>query len=327
MVVEELFKASWAEKRPAYSLFLGVFFTLLSFLTSFLLFRDTPNFIGISTILFIVILVVPTINKLFDIEEKIEVKENLNFFRKHEHIIDFFVYFFIGVFLVLFLIALLKPNMVFSQQQLYSLKSTVISDGRRLPPPPLEARDSEQIAKLFKNNLYVMGIAFVLSLFYGAGALFLITLNASIFASAIAGAVSGTFAKIGLVSGALYAVCNLGIIFLHMIPEVSGYLLAAIAGGVLSHAFIREKIGSKNFKIVLKDAFILLFISAIVLIIAAVTENEISRKLLISDSCSKSAWIIAALLSLIIFIIVVFEILRIKKVFHKRYNRNYNRKL
>ena len=46
-------------------------------------------------------------------------------------------------------------------------------------------------------------------------------------------------------------------------------LLAAIAGGVLSHAFLREKIGSKNFRIVSIDAVVLLLIAAVVLLVAA----------------------------------------------------------
>ena len=56
MVVEELFKTKWAEKRPSYSLYLGVLLTIISFVTSYLIFNKTPSFIGISTILFTVIL-------------------------------------------------------------------------------------------------------------------------------------------------------------------------------------------------------------------------------------------------------------------------------
>src|SRR3989338_4514015 len=149
MVVEELFKTRWAEKRPAYSLFLGVFFALVSFITSYLLFRDAPNFIGISTMLFIVMMVIPTVNKLFDREEKLEVKEKLSFFIKHEHIIDFFIYFFIGVFIVLFVIALIKPNMVFSEEQLYNIQTSIVEEGRKLPPPPTLGSEGKEILRLF----------------------------------------------------------------------------------------------------------------------------------------------------------------------------------
>lgn len=312
MVVEELFKARWIEKRPTYSIFLGLLFTLISFFTSFLLFKETPNFIGISTILFTVILVVPTVNKLFDIEERIEVKEKLSFFKKHEHIIDFFIYFFIGVFIVLFVIGLTKPSFVFSEQQLYNIQAGIFEEGRKLPLPPMGSERNE-ISRLFKNNMYIMVILFILSLFYGSGALFLITLNASIFASALANIVRSNLPNLGFLSVYSFTLCNLGIMFFHMIPEVSGYLLAAIAGGVLSHAFIREKIGSKNFKIVLTDAFILLLIAITVLLLAAFIENEISKKLFTSDICVNSQFSIIFVFGLILLGIVLFEVLRKKK--------------
>ena len=151
MIVEKLIKAKWLEKRASYSFFLGVFFSLVSFFTSILLFKDTPKFIGISTILFTVILVVPIVSRLFDMEEKLEVREKTSFLRKHEHIIDFFIYFFIGVFIVLFAIALPRPNLVFSEQQLYNIQADIIEESRKLPPPPLGS--GNEILRIFKNNL------------------------------------------------------------------------------------------------------------------------------------------------------------------------------
>jgi hypothetical protein len=158
-----------------------------------------------------------------------------------------------------------------------------------------------------------MIISFILSLFYGAGALFLITLNASIFASALANVIKNNLPGIGFFSVYSFTLCNLGIMFFHMIPEVSGYLLAAIAGGVLSHAFIREKIGSKNFKIVLTDSFILLLIAIAVLFLAAFVENEISKKLFTSNICVNSQFLIISILGLIILGIVLFEVMRKKR--------------
>src|SRR3990167_2365975 len=235
MVVEELFKAKWVEKRPVYSFLLGVFFTIISLFTSMILFRNTPNFIGISTILFTVILIVPTVNKLFDLEEKIEVKKNISFFKKHEHIIDFFIYFFIGVFIVLFVVALISPGIVLSEQQLYSIETKVVQEGRKLPPPPAMGQESE-LLRIFRNNVYVMLISFVLSLFYGSGALFLITLNASIFASALARVVKVSIGGLGIWESIVYVFCHISVMFMHTIPELASYFLAAIAGGVMSKA-------------------------------------------------------------------------------------------
>jgi len=143
--------------------------------------------------------------------------------------------------------------------------------------------------------------------------LFLITLNASIFASALSNIVRSNLPNLGFLSVYSFTLCNLGVMFFHMIPEVSGYLLAAIAGGVLSHAFIREKIGSKNFKIVLMDSFILLFTAVAFLLVAAFIENEISKKLFTSDICVNNQFAIILVFGLILLGIVLFEIMRKKK--------------
>ncbi|MAE42783.1 hypothetical protein CMO93_03355 [Candidatus Woesearchaeota archaeon] len=337
MVVEELFKTRWAEKRPAYSVFLGVILTIIAFITSYALFRQTPHFIGISTILFIVILVIPTVNKLFDREEKLEVKEKLSFFVKHEHIIDFFIYFFIGVFIVLFVIALIVPHMVFSEQQLYNIQSNVQKkvdvqkeEGgriRHLPPPPPFGTKKDEMVRIFKNNMYVMVIAFILSVFYGTGALFLITLNASIFAFALANVVRIYLPSAGFLSAYSFTLCNLGIMFFHMIPEVAGYLLAAIAGGVLSHAFLREKIGGKNFRIVLLDSIVLLIAAIVILVMAAIIEIQISKKLFTENVCIESQFVVILITILVVIGIIVFEFIRKTKHTGKKLTAKKSKKL
>ena len=167
-----------------------------------------------------------------------------------------------------------------------------------------------EMYRIFKNNLYVMGIAFILSLFYGSGALFLTTLNGSIFASALASAVKMKLQTVSPFLTYAFISCNVSIMFFHMIPEVASYLLAAIAGGVLSKAFIREKFLSKNFKKVLKDAFILLIAAFIVLVIAMLIEINISKKLFIANVCVNYSYLIILVSLLIIGAVVFFEVFR-----------------
>jgi uncharacterized membrane protein SpoIIM required for sporulation len=316
MVVEELFKTKWVEKRPFYSFLLGVFFAIISFVTSYFLFWRSPQFIGVSTILFTVALVIPTINKLFDREERLEAREKLKFFIRHEHFIDFFVYFFIGFFLILFLIAMVQPTLILTKEQLYDLNAPANEPGRQLPLPPGSQTDYGNTIGVFKNNMFVLFISFTLSLFYGAGAIFLITLNASIFASTLAKVIKGNLIGLGFISISTLTLCNLGIFLFHGIPEVAGYILAAIAGGVLSHAFVREKFGGKRFKSVLIDSVILLLVGIALLIFAAVVEVGISKQLYASDVCSSNGIQIILILILIISSVILIESLR-----NKRYRR------
>ncbi len=307
MVFEDLIKERWLEKRPAWSAIIGTFFTIISFGTSYFLFRQNPSFIGISTIFFTLVLVLPLVNKLFDLEEKKEAKEKLRFFSKHEHIIDFFIYYFVGVFIAFFIIAMASPDMVFAGFQ----QSVKVNTG--LPPPPVHGMFANETANIIMHNLGVLVIAFILSLFYGAGALFLITLNASIFASALVYAVRTNLPASGFVSIYSFTLCNLGIMFLHMIPEVAGYLLAAIAGGVLSHAVIREKMGSPGFKSVLVDSIIIFLMSIGFIILAGILEIEVSREFVREAACHSNQWVTLLIFGIVLSLLVAFEVIRKKR--------------
>jgi len=335
MVVEKLFKGKWTERKVLYSLILGVIFSLLGFFTSFLLFKGTPNFIGITTVIFTVLISIPSINKLFEQEEMIETKGKKSFWKEHEGIIDFFQYFFLGVFLVFFIIGLINPNFILSEKHLFgaetdtgTIKKLDSTKSKLSPPPPpptFQAIENTRFFSLdffriFKNNIYVMVIAFILSLFYGSGAIFLIVLNGSIFASELVKVITSTLTT-NLVGIYAFVGCNLGIMFFHMVPEVGSYLIAAIAGGVLSKAIIKEKFMSERFKKVLKDSILLLTLSFIVLFFAALIEVKISKLLFKADVCINSKLVIITSFVLVVFIFLLYELFRKEKLNLKRFLR------
>jgi hypothetical protein len=69
---------------------------------------------------------------------------------------------------------------------------------------------------------------------------------------------------------------------IHLIPEMAGFLLAAIAGGVISKAFAREKFKSLQFSNVAKDATMMLVISCGLIILAAALEVYVTSNLFAS---------------------------------------------
>jgi len=312
-----MFKADWLVKKTQYSVYLGVLCTLIAFATSSLLFSKVPNFIGVATILFAVILTIPSINKVLEFEEKIERRKKSCFFSRHRSIISFFIYFFIGVFIALFTLSLLFPGSVLDQQQYTGVQSSVskaihLPKGFPAPPAPSEA---SEIAGIFKNNIYVLIIAFILSLFYGAGALFLVVLNASIFATTLtetirAKAVAGFFANYALLS------CNLGVMLFHLIPEMGGYLIAAIGGGVLGKAIIKEKFRSEKFYAVVRDSLTLLVISIALLLIGAIVEVSVSKKIFLAGLCSTNSLWIFLIAILLIALVVFLEVKRRRHASH-----------
>ena len=98
--------------------------------------------------------------------------------------------------------------------------------------------------------------------------------------------------------------------FFHLIPEVGSYLLAAIAGGVLGKAILKEKLWSKRFFRIVKDAVILMVLSVIVLYIGAIIEIMISKQLFSLDVCAGNKTIIMLIAAVFVVGVVLFEMLR-----------------
>ena len=270
MVLEQVFKTDWLQRRPIYSIILGFVFTFIALGTSYIFFeRD----ISIAMLFLITLLLLPSLIKLINWEEKIEKKSGAShFFKNHKSIIEIYLFLFIGIFIAYLLIGLASGDVgeVFKQQV------DVLGNGL-VEDKVVSFTADEKLGNffgIFSENLLVALIFFILSLFYGAGAIFLIVWNASVFSAFIVMTMNN------LSRGVPHALGILGVFSLHLIPEVLAFLLAAIAGGVVSRALIKEKWRSKGFSNVFKDATILLVISFVVLLVAALLEAFVSTGLM-----------------------------------------------
>ena len=267
----EQLRVGLIEKRPYAAFFIGMAYVFISFLTSKIFF---PRIISVATLFLVTLLLVPTVIKLLGDEEKRERRDGTrNFFRDHKDIFEVYIFLFIGVFagaLVLGLMTNLNNfdyQLNFLQNQ-QGLSSELVKAKTQTGIEP----SFGSFLGLLENNLIVILISFVLSLFYGAGAMFLIALNASIFSTFVV-----------FVMRELPTITNkatlLGIFSIHMVPELLGFLLAAIAGGVISKAVMQEKFMSDKFRNVMKDAFILFIIAAIIIVISAFLETYVTTYL------------------------------------------------
>ena len=117
----------------------------------------------------------------------------------------------------------------------------------------------------------IMVVCFVMSFVYGSGGMLLIAWNASVWGSIMGYIVS---------ESVMYGMGNpFSLFFLtflplipHMIIEVGSYFCAAISGGVLSKATLREKIGSKKFHHVMTDGMMFIVLAILLVIIGAMVE-------------------------------------------------------
>ena len=278
MVLEELFDQSWIRHRPYIALFFGFSFTFAAFLFTYLLFR---RMMSVAMVFMITLLLVPTLMMLVRMEENVEKKYGLrHFFRNHKDIFEVYLFSFIGVFLafvVLGLVAYGNPsvyNEIFDFQTRFleyqqGVDSGVVQSFVQGKTEPT----ASHILGLFTHDLVVLMICFVLSFFYGASAIFLIILNGSVFASFIV-IVIRTLAQ-----NMMQGVQAFFFFLIHLLPEISGFLIAAIAGGVVSKALIHEKKGSKASRNVFKDATMLMLIAIGLVLLGSVLEVMVTVRL------------------------------------------------
>ena len=257
---------SWLERRPLAALVLGLFYTLVGSVTGFLFFRQN---LSIAVLFFITLLLVPSLMNLLTIEEERERREGLrHFFHNHRDVFEIFLFFSLGIFLgylvMVWIFGLLGFGLEITlQEQLKVLGDQVTKNVVQNYDVPKFTHSFG----LFATNIGVAVIFFVLSFFYGAGSIFLVVWNASIFVTFIIVTIRN------ISQGMNHSLALLGIFSLYIVPEIAGFLLAAIAGGVVSKAVVVEDFLSKEFKNVVRDAVVLLFLSFALLLLAAVLES------------------------------------------------------
>lgn len=132
---------------------------------------------------------------------------------------------------------------------------------------------------IISNNIKLLVFIFLTSFIFAAGSLFIIAWNASIIGVYIgenALRYSGLIdvpiiSKLtGFVISLFYSTAQ---IILHGMLEFAGFFIAAIAGGVISVAVIKNQLFSKKFNKIALKTFAIFLLSAALIIIAAYIET------------------------------------------------------
>lgn len=286
MVLEQLFKPSWIERKATHSFTLGVIYSFIGIFTAIILFGRTPS---LMTVGFTAILLIPSINRLLALEENVEIREKKihlkQLFKDHKDIFEVYIFMFLGVMLVFSLFALTMPtersaNTLFTTQldTTNAIKGVFFDEtGKAVYSPtglqpgevhiPKEKRGTLFLS-ILRNNFMVLMAFGILSLAYGAGSILFLVWNASLW-----GTFWGFLAKEGTMFISLLKFTQiLAAVFPHMIVEVMSYFFVIIGGGVISKALIREQFGSQKFNHVFTDGLLFLVIALILLVIGAYLE-------------------------------------------------------
>ncbi len=263
-MLEQLFDMDSIKGSSINIILLGVIYAFIGTFSALLIF---PNYVTTMSLAFTSILLIPSISYLIKQEENIVAGERHfsigTLFRDHKDIMRLYILLFIGVFLAYMAIGIFTSNAYVDNYFIAQLRVAGIAGHA--------TGIGGELLGIVTNNLLVLAICFVLSLAYGSGSILFIVWNASVW-----GIVFGYFirqsAAITHVNPALY----FGKIFLpflpHMVTEAASYVVAAMMGGVIAKAILRERLFSKKFYHILQDGLLLALFGFVLVMIAGVIE-------------------------------------------------------
>jgi len=284
-MLESLINPKRAEKGPWKMFFIGLVYASLSLLLVKLFFGGNPvlsKSSGILVVTFSVMFSLPFMYFIIKKEEKQDEKIEgiLDAWKDHKKALYSLMWLFLG-FVVAFSfwnIVLQDPNLLNAQIETYcqinrpgNIENCVAEYSFNQGVESTGAAVKEmRFLSIIQNNVYVMIFTLIFSLIFGAGAIFVLSWNASVIAGAI-----GIFSK--------YKISMLPLALarytIHGIPEIAAYFIAALAGGMFGVNVLKNGYKNKKFLIVTRNTFLLLFIAIIIIILAAVIEVYITPNL------------------------------------------------
>lgn len=255
-------------KKPIYASITAAFFVLFGFIVAFFIFSSE---LSIAMLAFTSLLILPFIIKILEPEKiegerktKIKTKTKLYdwfspsnlsiILKRHDKLIKFYIFLFFGMALeYTLLFAVLAPPL---GESAFEHQLSLLGPGGRFEMSGL-------FYDIISNNLQIVIISFILSIFFGAGSIFILNYNAS-----IVGMLYGSPIRTLIYGGTAFA----SIIFYlpHTILEILAYLLAAVAGGILSSCLIEMKKDMK--KNVVRDACVIFILAVLLIFIAGYIE-------------------------------------------------------
>jgi len=269
-------------KGPWKMFFVGLVYASLSILLVNWFFAGDPvlsKFSGMIVVTFCVMFSLPFMYYLIKQEEEQdeEIEGVWTVWKAHSDSLYAFMWLFLG-FIIAFsfwYIVLGNANLFNAQVETYCMINSpgdidgcVTKYSLDNPIRTTGAATREvRFLSILENNVYVMIFTLIFSLIFGAGAIFVLAWNASVIAGAI-----GIFTQYNI------SQIPMGIFryMIHGFPEIAAYFVTALAGGIFGIGVIRNGLRNEKFLRVIENTTILLFISIISLIIAAIVEVYIT---------------------------------------------------
>ena len=270
-----MFNPKRLEKGPWKMLFIGILYASLSLILVKWFFGGDvilSEYSGMIVITFCVMLILPFMYFIITEEESEdeEVFGFLSVWRIHKDAIYSFLWLFLGFVVAFsFWYIILQDSNLFNAQIGTFCRINSPSDikgcveGHIFTKGTGAAVKEIRLLSIIENNVYVMIFTLILSLIFGAGAIFVLAWNASVIATAISIFAQNKISEIP--AGMLRYM-------IHGFPEIAAYFIAALAGGIFGVGVLRNGFKDKRFLHVVENTVALLFVALAILMIAAVME-------------------------------------------------------
>lgn len=268
MVLEGLVKPFKAEKRPVEMFFIGVLFSSIAIVLSIFVFSPYSSIVAIALT---AIVCIPLIYGIIRMEERksLEIRREAALVKEHGRALLFFMFLFLGFVVSFALWYTFLPQAYV--EEVFVVQTDTISGvfnsftGAAVSPVKVAST-------LLGHNLKVMVFCLIFAFFYGFGAIFILTWNASVIGAAV-----GDIVRSNISSGFISNISS-GLLkyLVHGIPEMIAYFTAGLAGGIISIAVINHDLRGSRFRKIIRDSADLIIVSVILLVAAALLEVFVS---------------------------------------------------
>ncbi len=273
MVLEVLINPTKASGKPWEMFLIGAVYSLVGAMLGYWVFRSHASIIMVT---FTTIASIPFIHAAIKSEAVSNVNLEGNPLRNHAAILSMFIFLFLGFVAVYFTLFALLPQAMVSS--LYSSQIDSIAQVRNTVSGNFFSTLA-LIGVILLNNIKVLFFCLLFSLVYGAGAIFILSWNASVMGAAIGNAIrTGIASSAGSSFHIVYA--SIAGYFLHGIPEMFAYFIGGLAGGIVSITLVEKGVRSPEMRKAISDALNLTGFALLILIIAGIVEVTLSPKIL-----------------------------------------------
>ncbi len=281
MVLESLMTPPRAESHPFAVFLLGGAYATLAIFLSMWIFEEQSSMV---MVFLASLAALPLMYHTMRFEEHKDISavEGQSLLRQHAPALLFYLMLFVGMSVAYSFWYLALPSDMASG--LFRVQAQTISNLNQHVTGKIT--QTSLLSKIFLNNIKVMIFCILFSFLYGSGAIFILTWNSSVIGAAVGNFVRTHMAKfadtVGLERvGAYFYVSSLSVLryAIHGIPEIFAYIVAGLAGGILSVAIVKHDFGTGKFEKVLLDVSDLVLLAVMILFVAAVVEVFVTPSL------------------------------------------------